>query len=164
MWECQLDSAMESAHCLPKEAPASDGGVEEQYEVEEGMAYTQEIGISGKSLNSEGQTRKNLPRRNHRGVFCGKPRTPKRFRKSETRRDILPSHSLPITGGWGPFCAAVAGKGSTAETSRAAQENSQGGWAVRPASRQRFLTLTAPCFASSGFGKCPGPGLPRGQI
>ena len=97
MWECQRDSAMESAHCLPKEAPASDGGVEEQYEVEEGMAYTQEIGISGKSLNSEGQTRKNLPRRNHRGVFCGKPRTPKRFRKSETRRDILPSHSLPIT-------------------------------------------------------------------
>ncbi len=44
---------------------------------------------------------------------------------------------------------------------RATQKKLQGGWANRPASRWRFLTLTALWFASSGFGKSRGKGTPE---
>ena len=47
---------------------------------------------------------------------------------------------------------------------RATQKQSSGDWAEHPASRRRFLALTALCFASLGFGKSRGKGSPEGRF
>lgn len=53
---------------------------------------------------------------------------------------------------------------SSPKTEASAQTEVTVSWANHPAYRRRFLALTAPCFASSGFGKLRGKGSPEGRF
>ena len=56
---------------------------------------------------------------------------------------------------WGVFGPLLQGTVLPDEMSEAVQRASSGDWTISPVSRQHFLPLTAPSFASLGFGKMP---------